>query len=138
LRSLRRRLHRHAGIYLLLFVAGHALATRGVSLAGNVDSGFDAVAFAIAWVPAWFLPYSFFLATAELYHAWWGSLTALSRLGWKAPGTLRGREAFWLPPLAGLLLILPALARFAGLLGDVGDPMTSDYARYYLSLFGLD
>lgn len=136
--NLRRRLHRYAAIYLLLFVAGHALATRGVSLAGNVDSGFDAVAFSIAWVPAWFLPYYFFLAMAGLYHAWWGSLTALSRLGWKAPGALRARSAFWLLPVAGLLLVPLALARFAGLLGDVGDPMASEYARYYLSLFGIN
>lgn len=136
--NLRRRLHRYTAIYLLLFAAGHALATRGVSLAGNVDSGFDAVAFSIAWVPAWFLPYYFLLAMAGLYHAWWGSLTALSRLGWKAPGALRARPAFWLLPVAGLLLIPLALARFAGLLGDVGNPMVSDYARYYLSLFRLD
>lgn len=136
--NLRRRLHRYAAIYLLLFVAGHALATRGVSLAGNVDSGFDAVAFSIAWIPTWFLPYYFFLAMAGLYHAWWGSLTALSRLGWKAPGTLRARKVFWLLPVAGLLLMPLALARFAGLLGDIGDPMSSAYARYYLMLFGLD
>lgn len=135
---MRRRLHRYAGIYLVLFVAGHALATRGVSLAGNVDSGFDAVAFSIAWVPAWFLPYYFLLAMAGLYHAWWGSLTALARLGWKKPGALRNRAVFWLLPAVGLILIPLALARFAGLLGDIGDPMASDYARYYLSLFGLD
>jgi len=137
-RHARRRLHRYAGIYLVLFVAGHALATRGVSLAGDVDSGFDAVAFSIAWVPAWFLPYYFFLAMAGLYHAWWGSLTALARLGWSAPGALRAHAAFWLLPLAGLMLIPLALARFAGLLGDIGDPMASEYARYYLSLFGQD
>ena len=137
-RNARRRLHRHAAIYLLLFVVGHALATRGVSLAGNVDSGFDAVAFSIAWMPAWFVPYYFFLALAGLYHAWWGSLTALSRLGWKAPGRLRFRRVFWLPPLAGLVVVPLALARFSGLLGDIGDPMASDYARYYLALFGLD
>ena len=134
----RRRLHRHAAIYLLLFVVGHALATRGVSLAGDVDSGFDAVAFSIAWMPAWFVPYYFFLALAGLYHAWWGSLTALSRLGWKASGRLRFRRGFWLLPLAGLVVVPLALARFAGLLGDIGDPMASDYARYYLTLFGLD
>jgi succinate dehydrogenase/fumarate reductase cytochrome b subunit len=134
----RRRLHRYAGIYLVLFVAGHALATRGVSLAGNVDSGFDAVAFSIAWVPAWFLPYYFLLAMAGLYHAWWGSLTALARLGWQAPGALRTRAAFWLLPAAGLVLIPLALARFAGLFGDIGSPMESEYARYYLALFGLD
>jgi len=96
------------------------------------------VAFSIAWVPAWFLPYYFFLAMAGLYHAWWGSLTALARLGWKAPGLLRARAAFWLLPVAGLILIPLALARFAGVFGDIGDPMESDYARYYLSLFGLD
>lgn len=134
----RRRLHRYAGVYLVLFVAGHALATRGVSLAGNVDSGFDAVAFSIAWVPAWFLPYYFLLAMAGLYHAWWGSLTALARLGWKAPGALRTRAAFWLLPGAGLVLIPLALARFAGLFGDIGNPMQSEYARYYLALFGLN
>lgn len=122
----------------MLFVAGHAAATRGVSLAGDVDSGFDAVAFSIAWMPAWFLPYYFLLAMAGLYHAWWGSLTALARLGWNAPGTLRTRPAFWTLPLAGLILVPLALARFAGLMGDVGDPMASEYARYYLSLFGMN
>jgi succinate dehydrogenase/fumarate reductase cytochrome b subunit len=135
--GLRRRLHRLAGIWLLVFVAGHALATRGVALAGDVDSGFDAVAFSIAWMPAWFLPYYFALAMAGLYHAWWGSLTALGRLGWRRPGLLRLRPAFWAVPLAGLVLVPLALARFAGLLGDIGDPMASDYARYYLQLFGL-
>lgn len=61
-RATRSRLQRWSAIVLLVFIGGHTFATRGASLLYEVWPGFDAIAFTMLWVPAYFIPNSAFAA----------------------------------------------------------------------------
>ena len=53
-RAVRTRLQRYSAVVLLVFIVGHVVATRGASLVYEVWPGFDAIAFTMLWVPAYF------------------------------------------------------------------------------------
>ena len=132
--SWRLRVHRWSGRFLLLVFLGHVVATRGASFLFGVFPGFDGVAFTFRWVPAYFWPYYLLLALCGWYHLVHGVSVALPVLGVRALLVLQRPRVF-----AGLLgagavaLVLGVLAA-GGVLFDVGDPATSEYARLVLRL----
>ena len=128
-RSLRARLHRYSGWFLLAFVWGHVLATRAPSLLADVEVGFSTISYTFAWLPAWFYPYYATLALCGLYHGANGALLPASIAGRPIPVGLRYGPGFWVPFSAAALLVLLGLAGLAGLLYPIPDPFESGYAR---------
>lgn len=49
--TLRSRLHRYSGYFLLTFIWGHVAATRGRSLLADIEVSFTAISFTFAWLP---------------------------------------------------------------------------------------
>lgn len=135
-RSLRARLHRYSGYYLLVFIWGHFLATRGPSLFAGVEVGFSTISYTFAWLPAWFYPYYAGLALSGLYHGLNGALLAASIFGARVPRGLRYGPGFWLPFGAAAVMTLLGIAGLAGLLYDIPDPYASEYGRWMQSLTG--
>lgn len=133
---LRPRLHRWAGWYLLLTIAGHVGATRLLAALENAPPGFAGLSFSIAWMPWLFAPYYVGLGLAGLYHAGHGVGLAAARLG--APGVARGTHhpVYQLGMGVAAVAILFGIAAFAGLLYPISDPFDNPYAQVYRDLFG--
>lgn len=122
------RAHRIAGYVLLLFIVGHVLATRGLGWLFGAPPGFDGVAFAIVWVPAYFVPYYAALGLAGVVHGVVGITMSLKILGLAPSERLVGslRKGAW---VLGALIVA-AVASFAGAFGEVRTrAVASDYAR---------
>lgn len=132
--SLRARLHRYAGFFMMLVIGGHILAVRGPSWFFDVHPGFAGLAFSIAAVPGYFYPYYFLLALAGFYHGLNGVSIAAGRLGWpvRVPSDILRR----LSMIAGVLTAL-ALMGFGGLFFDVGDVYASPFARLAMEITGV-
>lgn len=132
--SLRARVHRYAGFFLLVFIGGHIMAVRGASWFYEVYPGFEGLAFSIAAVPGYFYPYYFLLAVAGFYHGINGAGIALGRLG----GSLRlpNRSLGALTACAAGLTLL-ALLGLGGVFFDVGDVYASDFARLATEITGV-
>lgn len=128
--AVRTRLQRWSAVVLLVFFAGHVLATRGTSLVYGVYPGFDAIAYTMVWRPGWFIPYYAVFSVAALYHALHGLTLALPRLGLRAAGGRPMRAAAgWLAAIGGVALLL-GVAGFAGAFGAVRErAIGADYAR---------
>ncbi len=109
-RSIGARLHRIAGLFLLVFFAGHVAATRGASVFGGVFPEFAGVAFTLRWIPLYFYPYYTLLALFGLYHGARGVMLALPRLGVSV-----GRVRRWMIGALALLavMLLAGLTRMA-------------------------
>lgn len=134
--SWRVRLHRYTGRFLLVVIVGHVLATRGTSFVYGVSPQFEGVAFSFQWVPAYFWPYYLLLALTGWYHLVHGLSTAGAVWRWpgatllQRPGVFRGVVA-----VGALALVLGVLG-LGGVLVDVGDPRSSQYAKLVLKLAG--
>ncbi|MDX2015624.1 MAG: hypothetical protein SFW67_35855 [Myxococcaceae bacterium] len=122
---------RVAGRFLLLVIAGHVVATRGASLSGAVPEGprFEGLAFTFQWQPALFWPYYLLLAGFGLWHLAHGLSVGARLVGrpW-----LEGRS-FWLVLGVGAALLVAGVVAVGSGVFDVGDPMSSPYARWVLS-----
>lgn len=130
--SLRMRLHRWTGYFLLLVVFGHILAVRGPSLWLGFHPGFAAGSFSLWWLPGLFYPYYTLFAACALYHGLNGVWLALHALGARRDASLPGgRGGLFGPTLAGTLLLVLALLAFDGRLFPVADPRDSAYARMW-------
>lgn len=133
--SPRARWQRRTAIVLLVFTFGHALATRGPSLALGLYPGFDAIAYTMVWLFAWFVPYYLLFSIAGLYHALNGLALALPRLGLASPPALRSHRtvaALW---LAGAVALALGVAGFAGAWHDVREQaIASPYAQLLVDL----
>ena len=125
----RARLHRYAGIFLIVFIAGHVTAVRFLPAAFGIRTGFDGIAFSLEFLPGYFYPYYLLLGLAGAYHLMNGLLVAAGRLGFRVPVSAR-----WVYAGAGAAgaLTLAALLGFGGVLFEVADPWQSDFARLYL------
>lgn len=132
--SLRARLHRYAGFFLMLVIGGHILAVRGPSWFFDVYPGFAGLAFSIAAVPGYFYPYYFLLALAGFYHGLNGVSIAAGRLGWsvRLPSTALRRLS-----IAAGLCTACALMGFGGVFFDVGDVYASDFAKLAMEITGV-
>ena len=136
--DLRARLHRYTGYYLLLVIVGHLVAVRGTSLAFGVFPEFEGVSFSLWWQPWLFYPYYVLLSTCALYHGTNGVLVALRAFGVPVPIAFQRGWGFWLPTgVASVALFLAVLA-LGGLLYDVPDPTSNDYARLWERYFGVE
>lgn len=62
------RAHLGAGLFLLVFIGGHVLATRGASARWGIAPGFEGLAFTLKWVPAYFWPYYLLLGISGAVH----------------------------------------------------------------------
>lgn len=130
--SLRVRLHRWSGRFLLVFVFGHFAATRGTDLLYGTPPRFEGVAWSFQWIPLYFWPYYTLLGLAGWYHLLHGLGTAggLLELPWLA--TLARPRVFRpLVALGGVALVL-AMLSFGGVVRDVGHPETSPFAKSVL------
>ncbi len=128
--AVRTRLQRYSAVVLLVFIVGHVVATRGSSLIYDVWPGFDAIAFTMIWVPAYFIPYYTLFSVAALYHLVHGLSVALPRLGVRGiHGPRTGKVVAGLTIVGAVLLVL-GVAGFVGAFADVrGRAVDSSYAR---------
>jgi succinate dehydrogenase/fumarate reductase cytochrome b subunit len=131
--TMRAKLHRYAGFFLLLVITGHIAAVRGPSWFFDIYPEFAGLAFSINAVPGYFYPYYFLLGLTGFYHALNGSSIAIGRLG----GTMRlqTKQLRWASGGASLLLIA-ALLGLGGVWFDVGDTSESAFAQLALELLG--
>lgn len=133
----RTRLQRWSAVVLLVFIAGHVFATRGSSLLAGVFPGFDAVAFTMVWMPAFFIPYYAVFAISALYHAVHGLTLALPRLGVRG-GPRRSPVVPGLVAIGAVALVL-GVASLAGAFTAVrARAIDSDYARMLEGLGAVD
>lgn len=134
--SNKQRLNSWAGLFLLVVVFGHVVATRGVALFNEIETGFATVSFSLWWMPAYFIPYYFLLFMAGLFHGYNGISLLANRVSKTAKNSLTTARPFVMS-IAALVLVV-ALGRFMGLLGDIPDPRDSDYARVYAGMLNID
>lgn len=132
--SWRVRLHRYSGRFLLLVIVGHVVATRGASLLYGVFPGFHGVAFTFQWVPAYFWPYYLLLALGGWYHLVHGLSMAAAVLKLPGANLLQQPLVFRVLVAAGALALIVGVLGLGGVLADVGDPSSSEYARLVLRL----
>ena len=127
------RWQRRAGWFLLAFVGGHVVATRGASLWFDVFPGAEGLGFTMAFMPAYFYPYYFLLGLAGLYHGVAGIDAVLAR----------ARAGVRITPFVRPITLVGAFALVAALLGAGGvlyatpDPWANDYAALVLRLTGV-
>lgn len=134
--ALRYRLQSWAGLFLLLVVFGHVIATRGISFWFDAFPEFEGISFSLWWVPSYFYPYYFLLFMAGLYHGTMGLSVLLKRGGY---GQLAASKA--LPLLVttlGAIGVSFALLGFGGVLFEIDDPRGNDYARQYSELLDIE
>lgn len=137
--TLRARVHRYCGYFLMLVIVGNILAVRGSSVFFDVYPGFAGLAFSIEFLPGFFYPYYFLLAMAGFYHALNGSSVAAGRLGGKLGWrfTLPERRLAIASSAAAVVLAVSLLG-FGGVWFDVGDVASSDFAKLAQELLGVE
>ncbi len=144
--TVRARVHRYAGFFLMLVILGHILAVRGPSVFFDVYPGFAGLAFSIEFLPGFFYPYYLLLGMAGFYHGLNGSGIALQRLrglsggrigelGWRF--VLPQRRLAIASSVAALVMVVSLLG-FGGVWFDVGDVASSDFARLAKELLGVE
>ncbi len=134
--ALRQRLNSWAGVFLLLVVFGHMLATRGIGYWFDAPPGFAGISFTLWWVPAYFYPYYFLLFMAGLYHSYNGLALLLARAG--LPKLHRNSMARYVVMITGATGVILSLLSFGGQIFDIHDPRDSNYARAYTALLEID
>lgn len=125
-RTAGRKLHRYTGIFLMIVVIGHVLATRGPSLIAGIFPDFAGIAFTFELAPAYFYPYYTLFAAAAIFHASFG-IVSMWRRDWSRQPALAisGRI---LPILIGMAVFVSLLA-FGGVLFDIDGAAQSSYAQ---------
>ena len=131
--TLRAKIHRYAGFFLLVFIFGHIAAVRGSSWFFEVYPGFEGLAFSIEAVPAYFYPYYFLLGMAGFYHGLNGFSIAAGRLGLSM--RLETSHLRW-ASVGAAGLSLAALLGLGGVWFDVGDTAQSAFAQLAMTLIG--
>ncbi|MCZ6855410.1 MAG: hypothetical protein O7G86_15975 [Gammaproteobacteria bacterium] len=135
--TIRARVHRYSGYFLMLVIVGHILAVRGSSVFFDVYPGFAGLAFSIEFLPGFFYPYYFLLGMAGFYHALNGASIAAGRLGGRFSLRLPQRRLAIASSTAALVLAVSLLG-FGGVWFDVGDVASSDFARFAKELLGVE
>ena len=100
------------------------------------DPGFHGVAFTFQWVPAYFWPYYTALALCGWYHLVHGLSTAGAVLRWRGVSVLQRPRVFTSVVGIGAIALVFGVLSLGGVLVDVGDPASSEYARLVLRLAG--
>lgn len=125
-RTAARKLHRYTGVFLLVVVVGHVLATRGPSLFVGIFPDFAGIAFTFKLAPVYFYPYYALFAAAAIFHATFG-MVSMWRCDWSRQSALAisGRIA----PILIWVAVFFALLAFGGVLFDIDDAAQSAYAQ---------
>ena len=124
------------GLYLLMVIGGHVLATRGPSLFYGFHPEFAGGAFSLWWLPMLFYPYYVLFALCAIYHGSNGLLLAAAAFGSPAPAGLRRGPGYWVPVATLGLAVLLGLLGMGGVLYEIADPTDNEYARMWES-FGV-
>ncbi|MEM7099461.1 MAG: hypothetical protein AAF541_14450 [Pseudomonadota bacterium] len=131
--TLRARMHRYAGLFLALVIAGHVTAVRGPSMFLDIYPGFHGLAFSVDAVPMYFFPYYFLLAVAGFYHGLNGFSIAMSRVGGRFRISNHRIASF---TAIAAVLSLATLLALAGTWHDLGNVYDNDFARLALEIIG--
>jgi succinate dehydrogenase/fumarate reductase cytochrome b subunit len=135
--TLRARLHRYAGFFIMAVIAGHVLAVRGPSWFFDVYPGFAGLAFSLEFLPGFFFPYYFLLGMAGFFHGLNGLGIAAARLGLQPRlGRLSDPAMTVVASAAGVMLLV-ALLGLGGFWFDVGDVQASAFAHLVRDVLGM-
>lgn len=135
---LRTRLHRASAYFLLVFVLGHAAATRLPSLLDGVWLGFAGLSFTMEWMPAYFYPYYALLGLCGLYHGSYGVYLAVRALGVRLPSIAALGVRVWIPLAAAAVLVVLGVLSFGGHLYAIDDPRESEFAGWLHDRVGVE
>ena len=96
--SLRLRLHRYSGYFILLAFFGHVIATRSPSLIFGMNVDMSFLYFSLFIMPWFFYPYYLLLGTSGIYHLTNGVITALRALKVHLPKSAASPSSriFWI------------------------------------------
>jgi succinate dehydrogenase/fumarate reductase cytochrome b subunit len=111
--TLRVRLHRYTGYYIMLAFGGHVVATRLVPLLTEHVPDYSFLNFSLSTLPGLFFPYYILLAFSGAYHLSHGAIAALSIVGLRLPrrATSPRSTPFWVwAALCGVLALAGVLA----------------------------
>jgi len=113
--TMRVRLHRYSGYYLMAAFAGHVIATRGPGLLGH-PADFSFVNFSLSQAGMLFYPYYFMLAVSGAYHLIHGVVVALRVVGVRLPKRLLVARSgvFWASATLCCLVALLAVLALGG------------------------
>lgn len=131
--SVRQRLHRYAGIFLMIVVVGHFTAVRLIPAWYGIRPEAQGVSFTFQFLPVFFYPYYLLLAVCGFYHATNGLVVAASRFGFRFPLTTPNLYRLG---AGATVLTLIALLGFGGWIYEVGDAFGAPFARLVLELIG--
>jgi succinate dehydrogenase/fumarate reductase cytochrome b subunit len=131
--SVRKRLHRYSGVFLMIVVGGHVAAERFVPAWYGIRPEALGVSFTLQFLPWVFYPYYFLLGVSGFYHAANGLVIAASRLGYRF--RLSTLNLYRLGAGAAALTLV-ALLGFGGWIYAVGDAFAAPFGRLVLELIG--
>ncbi len=137
--TVRARIHRYTGYFLMLVIGGHILAVRGPSVFFDVYPGFAGIAFSIEFLPGYFYPYYFLLGLAGFYHALNGSSIAQGRIAaTRWPRFVLPERRLAIASGVVALAMVMSLLGLGGVWFDIGDVASSDFARLAKELIGVE
>ncbi len=131
--SVRQRLHRYSGIFLMVVVGGHVAAVRFIPGWYGIRPEAMGVSFTLQYLPGYFYPYYFLLGVSGFFHAANGLVIAASRFGCRF--RLSTPNLYRLGTGAAVLT-LASLLGFGGWIYAVGDAFDAPFARLVLELIG--
>lgn len=128
--SLRVKLHRWSGYFILAAFFGHVLATRGPSLIFDKTVDMSYLSFSLAVLPWFFYPYYVLLGTAGFYHLTHGILTALNVFKFPVPNYLFALKSkpYWIWITACIVITLFSILSIGG---DIFEINTSRFSEWH-------
>lgn len=133
--SLRVRLHRYSGYFMMLAFAGHVSATRLPSLYGETVD-FTFINFSLTYAGIFFFPYYVLLATSGLYHMTHGGIAALRIVGARLPkgATSARSRVFWGWAMACVTVAVLGVLALGGLLYEAEQSRAAEWMTFYEDL----
>ena len=127
--SLRVRLHRLTGYYMLLAFTGHVIATRGPGLLFDLPADMSFLNYSLTYYGWFFYPYYVGLFVSGAFHLTNGVLLALRMLEVRVPKwTLEAHSMpFWV--LAGVMVVMGTLTILA-IGGNFYEVDTARFVKY--------
>ena len=136
--TLRTRLHRYSGWFLLTVILGHVTATRIVPLATDTQVRFGDLNFTTVIYGVPFAIYYILLGVSGTYHLLNGLTVASRVFGVRWPSEFARGPAFWVPAGALMALIAIGVASFAGWFFPVDPALWGDSSAFLAEFMGTD
>ena len=136
--TLRTRLHRWTGWFLLAAIGGHVTATRLVPLATDTQIRFGDLNFTTVIFGVPFSIYYILLGSCGTYHLLNGLTVATRVFGVRWPSELAKGPAFWAPVAAFVLAVAIGVAAFSGWIFPVGPELWGDSSAVIAEYMGTD